>query len=185
MSDENRGRLDSAIDRAVRGMTQVDPRPGLRHRVTERLHAPARRGSWWLPALAVPALGALVLLAIVLSRSPQPQPQMDSQVATFQPAPAPPSPSAQPRGVVSASEPPRAAIRRPHAPGEAIFGPRRNRVTAASIGATRPAAYVDPPFASPPIPGAVAPLAPITIAPIQLEPISIAPLTVTPLPIRK
>ena len=37
MPEERRGRLDHAIDRAVRDMMQVDPRPGLRHRVANRL----------------------------------------------------------------------------------------------------------------------------------------------------
>ena len=70
MPNEVRGRLEDAIDRAVRGIMQVDPRPGLRHRVADRLTAPARR-AWLVPAYAAAVLAA-VIASIVMLRLPEP-----------------------------------------------------------------------------------------------------------------
>lgn len=60
-------RLDRAIDRAVRNMVHVDPRPGFRGRVFARLEAaPARRAAWPQLTMAAGAL-ALVLLAVFVA----------------------------------------------------------------------------------------------------------------------
>src|SRR5687767_12230853 len=86
MPDQGRGRLDTAIDRAVRGMMQIDPRPGLRHRVAGRLEAPGRRRLWLGPALASAALLAVVLVSIVWLRAPQTDPARAPQVAAAPPS---------------------------------------------------------------------------------------------------
>ncbi|HJR61726.1 MAG TPA: hypothetical protein VJ813_20130 [Vicinamibacterales bacterium] len=184
MSDKERGRLDSAIDRAVRGMMQIDPRPGLRHRVADRLKAPTRRGSWLMPALATAALCAVALVSIVWLRSSQTQPALVvPQVAVAPPA----APAGRPeiaRVEPLAPEPRPVVHGRPGPSGaEAIFGPARGRVAAASITANAP--LVDAPDHAEWIPVSIPALAPITIEPIRLQPISIPPLTVSARPERK
>ena len=67
MPDERRGRLDRAIDRAVREMVQVDPLPGLRRRVDEQLHARAGSGAR-RPPFMWPALAAAATIASTSSR---------------------------------------------------------------------------------------------------------------------
>jgi hypothetical protein len=188
-SNEDRGPLDSAIDRAVRGMMQVDPRPGLRHRVAGRLEAPARRASWMLPAAAAAALLGVVVVSSVLFRAPGAPPASQPQMAISPgtrldagptvPVPVPVQPVAGAPRSPARQRPPRV---------EAEFGPRRDRVAAANVepvAAIAPAPGVSAAYEPPPFTGALAPLAPILIAPIEVEPITIAPLTVSTLPIRK
>jgi hypothetical protein len=69
MADDRSRRpaLDEAIDRAVREMTNVEPRPGFERRVMARLDRPARPPFAW-PRLAITAgvVAAIVVLALVL-----------------------------------------------------------------------------------------------------------------------
>lgn len=189
MPNEIRGRLDNAIDRAVRGMMQVDPLPGLRHRVADRLEAPARR-SWAIPAFATAAAMVVLIVAFALLRDPAAQPPGVPRITTISPvAPVLPPPSAEvqtaaePQGVVPVTATPERL--RPRTSGS-IFGSRTGRVSAANltgepvpgnIGTPVVEAAVEPP---PPPPGALAPLAPITIVPIAVTPIQIQPLTLNP-----
>jgi hypothetical protein len=81
---------------------------------------------------------------------------------------------------------PRPTSLHPQPPAEAVFGPRRDRVSAANVGRVAevaPAAAPDAPYEQPSFAGAVAPIAPILIAPIEIAPITIAPLTVSAIPI--
>jgi hypothetical protein len=69
-------RLDEAIDRAVRDMMDVDPRPGLTRRVLARLDEPLR-GSLTVPvrrlAVAAAALAVVAIAAALLvNRTPAP-----------------------------------------------------------------------------------------------------------------
>ena len=60
-------RLDRAIDRAVRDMVQVDPRPGFRSRVLAHLdREPARSPMFMRFALAAGALAVLLLAVMVM-----------------------------------------------------------------------------------------------------------------------
>ena len=189
MPNEVRGRLEDAIDRAVRGIMQVDPRPGLRHRVADRLTAPARR-AWLVPAYAAAVLAA-VIASIVMLRLPEPASSTAPQIVAAPPAAAPhqaaaatPQPGEQPIDMppVAASTPGTPKVRQPTptAPsvGDAsIFGPPSQRVTAASLRPEplpAPAAPVD----AAPMPDTLAPIAPIVIEPIVITPITVTPLIV-------
>ncbi len=188
MPNEVRGRLDHAIDRAVRGMMQVDPQPGLRHRVAERMNGPARR-SWLVPAFAAAAVVLVVVVSIVTLRISPSTPSTTPQIAT-----APRAAASQQRGaapelreqppaapqVATAPKPP--AVRRPSTPaagvrGGSIFGPPSQRVTAASIDPETPPA-VEAPVLSITAPGVVEQIPPIVIEPIVVTPITITPLIV-------
>ncbi len=141
------------------------------------------------PAFTAAALAAGILAAIVLLRAPQPQPVIEQQVAAPQPAPqtapvpAPPVESAAPPGK---PEPPRTNARKTPVDPASIFGPRRDRVTAASLPSGLASAPA-PVLAEAPqsIPEGLPAFAPIAVSPIQMTPIAIQPLSVSPLPIRR
>jgi len=198
MPDQHRGRLDRAIDRAVRDMVQVDPQPGLRHRVADRIQTghPGTGRSWrtysvW-PALATAAALVIVVTAFALLRAPVVTPP-EAQVADMVPATAaaaPPTPTtAPPEPTVtpppaprrSATAPGRAsapANRTPSAPG-GLFGGRTGRVSAANLAPTIPPeveSVVEP------LPGGLAPLAPISIERIKVAPLAVRPVTINALP---
>jgi hypothetical protein len=59
------GRLDTAIDRAVREMLDVEPPPGLRGRVLDGIESP-RRGFGWLWVAGPLAAAAILILAVLL-----------------------------------------------------------------------------------------------------------------------
>ena len=198
MPNETRGRLDNAIDRAVRGMMQVDPAPGLRIRVVDRIAKTPARPSLRFSFAAAAALLVVAFASIGLFRALrsddtiQPgtagapaaetatvnrQPDVTTQAPPKVPAPAAVTP---PRGAV---EPPRVLPR----PSVLFSGPR-DRVRAASvrpgaIGNVDDAGYVLPPTT--PVPEGLVPISPIAIAPISIAPIVIPPLTVTPLSVRR
>ena len=183
MPDQERGRLDNAIDRAVRGMMQVDPRPGLRHRVAERLHRPARRSLWIVPAFGTAALAVGIVAAALFMRSPQPQPALDHPVASV---PSPVLPAPAPRRAATPETPaPPGSARTAAARAESIFGPRRDRVSAASVAITeRPAAALPGAGASD-LSAELPAFPPIAIPPIELPPIAVSPLIVSPVTIRR
>jgi hypothetical protein len=184
------GSLDGAIDDAVREMMQVDPRPGLRQRVAGSIGArPQHRASFrhgfaWAASFAVVAI-----VSALLFRSPEPsQPVHPPQVAVAPPA-VPASPQAGPQAVEARpTAPPRVPPRRDPAP-ESIFGPRANRVAAASVAPSVPVtpapAGADAIVDLPPIPGALPPITPIGVAPIHVTPIAITPLSVSALSHRR
>jgi hypothetical protein len=186
LSNETPGRLDRAIDRAVGELMQVDPRPGLRHRVAGRLDAPVRRTSWIVQAATAAVLVAVMVVSWMLLRGPAAPPAAPSQTAVS-PALAPATPPAQTHASIPTpvtTEPARVPARRPQTRLEADFGPRRGRVAAANVDTAKPrgAAYAASPL---PPGGAVAPIAPIMILPIEVQPIVIAPLTFSAMPIRR
>jgi hypothetical protein len=194
MPNEQRGRLDNAIDRAVRGMMEVDPAPGLGGRVVDRLEdAPARRGltlSFAAAAVTMALLAAVVLLQTIgPSETVQPAAPMSpaAQSAAVNPSPAggvptgdassPPTPLPSPsKGTIDrVRDLPRPTV---------VFNGARDRVSAANA---RPAAAVadETPAPAMPIPETFVPISPIVIAPISIAPIVISPLTVTPLADRR
>ena len=202
MPEERRGRLDHAIDRAVRDMMQVDPRPGLGHRVANRLAEIDASGTGWPVAfafgrrsalLATAAAVVLVLAAFVLLRDPIPGPETDVVEAT--PAASPvaaspslprvsgPAPAAEQAGAVPAPR-----VDSPTAPSiprarDGIFGERTGRIRAANIPAGPSAAAADADLlvepALPLVDGGIQPLEPIAIEPIRLAPLMIHPITLS------
>ena len=137
MPDQEHGRLDNAIDRAVRGMMQIDPRAGLTHRVAERLHTPARRALWVTPAFAAAALAVAIFAGIPLLRAPQPPVPAEPPIAAAPSRPFPVTPSI---GEPAPATPPRSSVRNEPVPADSIFGPRRGQVTATSVPAPGSAA---------------------------------------------
>lgn len=165
-------------------MMQVDPAPGLRHRVADRLEVPARR-SWTLPAFATAAALFVLVAALALLRIPWMEPAMEPRVATA-PAATPGRPAPSPQIQAEPAEPSTrsaaaslTARSRPR-PSASIFGKPTGRVSAASLGTDAPGEEREPPVV-PPLPGTLAPLAPITIAPITVTPIRIQPMTLRPI----
>lgn len=68
-------RLDDAIDRAVREIMGVEPRPGLRGRVLERVNRPGRPALPWLRVAATAGAIAAVLLIVTLTQREPEQPR--------------------------------------------------------------------------------------------------------------
>ena len=143
MRNDEHGRLDRAIDRAVRGMMEVDPASGLRHRVSDRLEQPARQ-RWLLPAVAAACVLLVAAVGAILLRPAPATPTAAPPVVTASPAqPTPATPAAgsavAPRttgdSASSTAAKPDAADRR-HAPrANPIFGASDGRVRAADAGA--------------------------------------------------
>ena len=179
------GSLDGAIDAAVREMMQLDPRPGLRQRVTRSVRTRPERSRGVRFAVAWAAAAAVVVIAsALLLRSPEPVQSVDTaRVAVATPA-APVAPPAGPQAseVAKGAEPKRARVRRAPtatASPESIFGSRTSRVSAASLRVSpEPELSVGPPeilLELPPTAGRT------QISPIVMEPIRVAPLIVPPL----
>lgn len=174
--------LDHAIDRAVHEMAQVDPRPGLSRRVLRRLEsgATAQHTRWTLPrwqgALAAVTALLIVTVALFTLRSPDAQPVPSTQVATNPPAaPAPSAP--EPRAVAPSPTRTAPVARQRERSPESIFGPRHDRVAAASVPTAVPATIPAPAY-EPAEPHAATPVDPITIAPIGVSPIEIRRITI-------
>ena len=201
MPEERRGRLDHAIDSAVRDMVQVDPRPGLRYRVANRLaeveagasrpvaDAFARRSTLLATAAAV----VLVLAAFVWLREPSARPEAElvdstpaaSPVASVPAAPAASGPAPGPEPAPMAPAPRVVSPTAPRIPParEGIFGERTGRIRAANVSAGRSPAVADADLpvepALPLVDGGIQPLEPITIEPIRVAPLTIRPVTLS------
>jgi len=137
--------LDDAIDSAVRDIMRLDPRAGLRRRVLSQLDAPAAFRSR-MSRLLVPfgVLAGIALALLVVLRQPM---QPTNRTSTSAPAPAAAAPT-PPVAMATAPAPPSSVAApssgstkvRPRAPrppiaasSETIFGPRRDRVSAAGV----------------------------------------------------
>jgi hypothetical protein len=180
--------LDRAIDRAVRDMMDVDPRPGFRHRVLGRLDPSSAR--WTLVprfAMTAGALAAVVLAVFVIGRdrghdagtdaTPSRPPAVQSAARDAGPAvstPAAATPPQRRRG--DPGRRPRRLTREPiPIPRVAnVFGTRTNGIAAAAVpesDAVWPASLPDTRGEQP------SPIAPIVIPPIE----SPAPIVIPPL----
>lgn len=144
MRNEERGRLDSAIDRAVRGMMQVDPPSGLRGRVADRIVASGRR-TWMFPAFAAVTAAIVLAIAVMLQHrrdvAPAPQPQLASApaVTPVESAPQTPPPVRQQEAPAAGAAQPRAAqTPAPRPASESIFGERTDRVSATNVAQGTP-----------------------------------------------
>ena len=203
MTDGNfsRRQVDQAIDRAVREMMQVDPRPGLRRRVLARVERDARtprlfsapgsrlrrvRGSWLL--LPAAAVMALVVVAIVIPSMRHPRADSQNAAPPQAALPAPrdlPGRPAVPAPVAVIPERARAAASTPQR--TSIFGERRDRVSAASVqrapeGARPlPSAASASDEASPALPRIVMPplmeVTEIRVRPIEIQAITLPALS--------
>jgi len=173
-------RLDHAIDRAVRDMMHVDPRPGFRRRVLAHLgpeptHSSVRsRFVFAAAALAVLVLAVMVVVSNRHSDAPRAVAQREASPAQDAPRPAAPATTAvqaaplrkpTPGGTTEPIRMPRVAN---------VFGDRKRAAAATSIETdtvwpVSPAAtHPDPP--SGPAPLVIPPLdgpAPIVIAPLN------------------
>jgi len=189
-------RLDHAIDRAVRGMMEIDPPPGLRHRVSYRLNRERAR------PLLVAAFAAVALMVVFVAswmalresgpgRPAEPSIALatHSQPATSQSQPATstaPATTSAPTPSTLAAPGERIVVTRPRGipRPSAIFTGARDRVTAASV--TPPPVEPANDAADVATPEVVSPaVSPIRIAPIRIAPIVITPLRITPITDRK
>jgi hypothetical protein len=161
-------RLDEAIDRAVREMLEVEPRPDLRARIVERIETRRRGGPRTTPPLrwlvAPLAAAALIAAAVFVARRSEPVPQAPIvATAPDRRLPAPPR--------VSTAEPPEQPAR------PVVAAPRPVRQAGGTVAAASFAGEAS----------AAAALAPLkTIAPIAVEPIAhdtIAPAEVAVRPL--
>jgi hypothetical protein len=190
MRNQSSGRLDHAIDRALRGMMEIDPPPRLRYRVAHRIDRRRAR-----PAFVAAFAAAAVLIAIAgswmalgVSRANR---QVEPRVAVASQAQPEARPAAPAAAAPSATTPVNEVLAPRPASGRhgrslprptVIFGGARDTVSAASVATAPPT-----PDAGEAAPGRLpeeAPLpvvAPITIAPITISPIVIPPLRIPPI----
>jgi hypothetical protein len=186
------GSLDGAIDEAVREMMHMDPRPGLRQRVAGSIGARSQRTDGLRLGLAWAAsLAAVGIVSVLVFRSPvAPPPVVSPRVAEVPPAVSD-IPQAEPQAAEATRTTPARPRRRQDPAPESIFGPRANRLTAASVPAAVP-----PPLRGgdvddamvlhmPANPGGLPRITPIGVTPIHVAPIAIEPLSVSPLSHRR
>jgi hypothetical protein len=186
----SQSRIDRAIDRAVRDIMQVDPRPGFRRRVMERLEPePIRSSIVFRIALATGAVALLVvalMLVVPNRRSPLPTGISSTTTQQAQTGPHTAGPPRQPTHETASVPPerpapldPRPIPRRSGRPTAMprvanVFGDRNSAVAAASVAADTvwpapaPETHEDrneglPPLVIP----SVQPPAPIVIPPIN------------------
>lgn len=185
-SYDKRGPLDGAIDRAVREMMTVDPRPGLRHRVTHSIKTPAPRSHGFGFGLAALGLVVVALVSIMVWRPSTPAgPVHAPPVAVKAPA-APAAPLAGSQAVQAPVAPPSAPVAAPVRPRpnvmptpESIFGPRQEKVAAASLPPARVTSAIDAFWLNVPMDAARwSALAPITFQPVMVVPLAVQPLLV-------
>ena len=160
-------RFDEAIDRAVRGVMDVDPRTDMSRLVLARLRAPGTR---WLTAPRLAVAAALIVVAgvttILLTRTPSPNQQQFNTGRTVSTAPHAEAPAPVPS--------PRAASL--PASGASDLADRAARRNA-------PAREVIPPFVSFVDVAPLASVEPITVAPVRPRSLDAPQLTVQPLDI--
>ena len=205
MSNSNfpRRAVDEAIDRAVRDLMQIDPRPGLRRRVLTRIER-VSSGAWvlgsvgpWVgrsrastvlfPATALIAIVAALIIPalrerpIEVTQSPAPL-ALPAPSASSRSAVPTPSESASPAPLQSAPAPSERAVRRSQrAVATATFDPRRDRVTATSLrppvtGNDEAAGILDALRTISPLPTETAAPAPLALTALQIQPLHLQAL---------
>lgn len=176
--------LDRAIDRAVREMVQVDPRPGLRRRVLSRLDADSRPAARITVRYAWAAAAFAIVIAAVIFTRERPDVPVTPVPAASQTAVVTAPASEVKRPVVvppPATRRPAARMTReaiPMPPVTNVFGSPSRVVVAASDSGVE--AIATPAASSAPeSPGAVPALVipPLSTAPIETPAIVIPPLT--------
>lgn len=166
--------IDNAIDRAVRDIMSVDPRPDLRRRVLSRLERPERAWFFFPQLAAAAALIVIVVAAALLRNTDGTGPKGTSHVAKREPAsihlpaPAPPTlPLPNPERASAAPATTRG--------GAQPMFPPQGRVAAASL----PVDATSSP--QPGAAGAATPRAEPSSSELAPKPIVIEPLMITPI----
>jgi hypothetical protein len=162
--------IDTAIDRAVRDLMNVDAVPGFRARVVDRLQKPARR-PLSLRLVSFVAAGAVFVLALVWMPSSPPAPTAPAPIARGVEAPASRmAPQVEVAGVVRQPVPQPAEARRARAAGvrDATHSIPPGVLTAADAPATSIAPLIA--------------IEPITVEPMATTPIATSAIEVAPLP---
>jgi len=192
-NDSSRGHggesaLDRAIDRAVREMMHVDPRPGLRRRVLSRLEPSAARRPLFLPryVFATAALAIFILAVLVLREQGGTRVEPDTRpsvASTTPPRPKPlpaPGPHAAKDPKVTAHGPSAPITREPiRMPRVAdVFGARTTRVSAAADPGSEGLWTGDP---ADPKDMPSNPVPPLSVAPIMAAPIETPAIVIPPL----
>ena len=191
--------IDDEIDRVVRELVALDPRPGLRRRVLSRLE---RKNSIRVfgPRVFVPVGALLALLIAVFVWRPFPA-SMPTQTIAQNPASPPQAAGPATAAPVPSPRPPLVAQPEPvgvtdASRGPSVFGPRTGHVNAttvtgnSAVGLPRFTATVDTALPMEPAEGAPAAFAPIAIAPlpamndIRVAPLEIKRISVPPLSTR-
>ena len=151
--------MDSAIDRAVRDLMDVDADAAFRARVTARLQRPPRRA--WTPRLAAGAVAtvAIVMAVLWLRTPPPPATTTEGNAASAERAIPPEAPPVAGSNPKAASPVP--VVRRQTSSRQATEPSIREGTVVAAVA--------EMPFTS------IAPLTPIE--PISLEPIANTPIT--------
>jgi hypothetical protein len=184
------GRLDEAIDHAVRRIMSVDPPAGLRRRVLERLDAP--EGAWGrVPTFAY--AGAVLALMVVVTlvfqqRRPEPPAATSGPVAGVALPPVASPDAAAPAAQPTPTEEPRSRIPRRPRPEPVVERAPDRRISAASLpdDDMAPVLPATVETAAPERPDPMATVPPIkALAPIEIAPLVIEPLRVDPIPPRK
>ena len=183
-----RTKIDDAIDRAVGDIMQLDPHPGLRRRVLSRRERSARPrilwtwGSWKLVSAAAVLM---IIVAVVGGRWRQPPVEIAQTPSAPLALSTPPAPVAlsapvAPVAPVARPAPVAPVARNAMARSDAIFGARRDRVSAATADHLAVAVAGEPVDFVPPVAeqGSIA-VAPIVMRPLaQMQALRIAPLEI-------
>ena len=192
------GSLDVAIDRAAREMLDVEPPPGLRGRVMDRIehHGPVvsafrrkDRGARKVWLVAAPAAAAAVIVLAVTApwrEAAPPAPTAPPVLAQTEPAPVTPSPVA-PKTTEPATEPEAPPAPRPTSINAArTEAPRPDRpIAAASVAAVEDMNFTAIAALAGPQPIAIERLAdplPSSMRSIEPAPLEIRALEITALP---
>ena len=198
--------LDDAIDRVVRDIMSVEPRPDLRARVLAQLDGPSARIAFW-PRLAFATLALILAIAAVVTLRQGVADHVDApQIATSPPSPGTSPESAAPRSASTSKAPspstdaaaatPRSASGAPNGsrpPRTGTTTPSRSQpvqdrvVQAASIQSVDDATAEPPPVAPADDirPTGFVNLKPIAQSEIVITPITVERIEITPLSSRR
>ena len=162
--------IDTAIDRAVRDLMNVDADAAFRARVTERLKRPAeRRTRAWLPA--VPAAAVILVIALAWMRSSPDAPVGPAPVARVE-APAGTGPLPQTgAGLAPSRVTPKPAPPAPQSPRRAATASIARGAIVATV-AEAPMTGIAPPLSA---------LDSIEVEPIGQTPVATTEIVVAPL----
>ena len=176
----DRDRVDRAIDLAVREMLDVEPPPGLRGRVIDRIESPRRGLTWIWIAAPITAAAILVLAVLLPSKTPTTVGNPERTVATTQPQPAAGTAPSTVAPVTSQAVVAQTATRQPRT------RPGVRAAVADEMTAEAEIVWVDPLAPPPPVavpaiePGRGDTIQSIDLAPREIPALEIRPISDTP-----